>query len=80
MARLLLIKQCTYLEKELCMFSNQSKLFPDSNTLRLILNQLSRNSAAPAGPDYTGSHLRSREEKLTGVLIILSILALILTF
>ncbi len=62
------------------MFANRSKLFPDSNTLRLILNPLSRHSAVPAGPDYTGSHLRSREEKLTGVLIILSILALILTF
>ena len=62
------------------MFANRSKLFPDNNTLRLILNPLSRHSAVPASPDYTGSHLRSREEKLTGVLIILSILALILTF
>jgi hypothetical protein len=62
------------------MFANHSKLFPDSNLLRPILNQLSRHSAVPAGTDYNSSHVRSREEKLTGVLIILSILALILTF
>lgn len=66
--------------KELCMFGNHSKVLPDSNNLRLALHQLTRPSTVSAGQDCTFSHARSIEEKLTGVLIILSILALILTF
>jgi hypothetical protein len=68
------------MEKELRMFANHSKLFPDINSLRPVVNQLTRPSSFSAGPDWTCSHVRSTEEKLTGVLIILSILALILTF
>lgn len=62
------------------MFANHSKLFPDSNSLRLAVSQITRHSDASEAPDRTCSPVRSAEEKLTGVLIILSILALILTF
>jgi hypothetical protein len=68
------------MEKEIYMSVNHSKVVPDSNNLRLWLHQLTRPSAVPTGPDCTFSRTRSTEEKLTGVLIILSILALILTF
>ena len=62
------------------MFANHSKLFPDINSLRPVVNQLTCPSDVAAGQDCTCSPVRSTEEKLTGVLIILSILALILTF
>lgn len=63
------------------MFGSHSKVLPDSNNLRLALHQLlTRPSTVSAVPDCTFSRGRSTEEKLTGILIILSILALILTF
>jgi hypothetical protein len=65
--------------KELCMSGSHSKALLNSNNLRLSLHPLTRPSALSAGPDCTFSRARSTEEKLTGVLIILSILALILT-
>jgi hypothetical protein len=66
--------------KELLMFLNYSKSFPYSNDLRLAVNQSTQPATAPAVPDCTFSRARGAEEKLTGILIILSILALILTF
>jgi hypothetical protein len=68
-----------FMAKELCMYINHSKAVPDSTTLRIALHQLTRPSAVSTDPDCTCSRARSMEEKLTGVLIILSILALILT-
>lgn len=62
------------------MFLNYSKSFPYSNDLRLAVNQSTLPSTTPAVPDCAFSRTRSAEEKLTGILIILSILALILTF
>lgn len=62
------------------MFVNHLKLCADSNSLRLAVNRLTRPSAAHADPDCTCSPVRSTQQKLTGVLIVLSILALILTF
>jgi hypothetical protein len=68
------------MKKGVRMFINHSKLCADSNSLRLAVNRMTRPSALTAHPDCTCSPVRSREEKLTVVLIILSILALILTF
>lgn len=79
-ARLLLITIIHLcMAKELSMFANHSKAFPDINSLRLAVSQIIRHADASATPDRTCSPVRSAEEKLTGVLIILSILALILT-
>jgi hypothetical protein len=62
------------------MFGSLAKVLPDNNTLRLAMHQLTRPSTVSAGQGGTFSRARSTEEKLTGILIILSILALILTF
>jgi hypothetical protein len=61
------------------MFLNHSKSFPYVNALRLAVNHPTQSSTVPTDPDCAFSRARSAEEKLTGVLIILSILALILT-
>ncbi len=62
------------------MLGTHSKILSDSDSLKLPLHQPSRPSAVSAGPEYAFFRARSAEEKLTAMLIILSILALILTF
>ena len=62
------------------MIVDHLKVCVDGSSLRLPMNRLTRPATAHTDPDCTSSPIRSMHEKLTGVLIILSILALILTF
>ena len=68
------------MEKEICMFGNYSKCWSGINNLKPVLDQENRSSGIPACPDFIGWHTRSKEAKLTTVLIIPSVLSLILTF
>ena len=51
-----------------------------NNTLTPLANQENPTLKIPLGHDFITWHAKSKEEKLTTILIIISILSLLLTF
>jgi hypothetical protein len=62
------------------MMNNHAKCISGNNVLTPVMNQENRSPAIPVVHDFITWHAKSKEEKLTTILIIISILSLLLTF